>query len=362
MCSWHQRPLSSLIHILFSSSFGLVSSSVRIPIFFLSRIFSGLIDPIQPIDPVLQRRRRAHAEQQGQGWGCTDRSHHHHIVCCFFPFIIALHLSWERSYFPIDSMLVETNCYERWIVRVRDDERWRHSSSHRTLTWSSLQLLVSPPPCLKEAVPKVTISRIPILNSISLESNIEHPMVSFEGNFYPVALLRLDTYAVLDDVVSRFWFTYRTGFAPIGLYSPRSEDLCTAVFSSLGGPSGPTKDTGWGCMMRCGQMMLAEGYLRFFLPAGRCQWLRRRYSKRIWPLCLHLDFRWRPNMPDKPYWDILNMFIDKRHSSYSIHQIGKSIDRRNLSHSFSLIVQMGNSEGKDIGQWFGPNTIAQVLR
>lgn len=118
-----------------------------------------------------------------------------------------------------------------------------------------------------------------------------------------------DTHAVLDDVVSRFWFTYRTGFAPIG------------------GPSGPTKDTGWGCMMRCGQMMLAEGYLRFFLPAGRY-------------------FRWQMNITDRNYWEILQMFIDKRHSSYSIHQI----------------VQMGNSEGKEIGQWFGPNTIAQVLR
>ncbi|CAF0980493.1 unnamed protein product [Rotaria sp. Silwood1] len=118
-----------------------------------------------------------------------------------------------------------------------------------------------------------------------------------------------DIYVILDDVVSRFWFTYRTGFAPIG------------------SPSGPTRDTGWGCMMRCGQMMLAESYIRFFLPAGRY-------------------FRWRPNISDPVYWEILNMFIDKRHSSYSIHQI----------------VQMGNSEGKEIGQWFGPNTIAQVLR
>ncbi|CAF4267212.1 unnamed protein product, partial [Rotaria sordida] len=99
------------------------------------------------------------------------------------------------------------------------------------------------------------------------------------------------------------------------------------MYVYLGGPSDPTKDTGRGCMMRCGQMMLAEAYLRFFLPAGRY-------------------FRWRPNISDPMYWEILNMFIDKRHSSYSIQQI----------------VQMGNSEGKNIGQWFGPNTIAQVLR
>ena len=28
--------------------------------------------------------------------------------------------------------------------------------------------------------------------------------------------LLLDTYAISDDVMSRFWFTYRNGFAPIG--------------------------------------------------------------------------------------------------------------------------------------------------
>ena len=35
-----------------------------------------------------------------------------------------------------------------------------------------------------------------------------------------------------------------------------------------------------------------------------------------------IDFRWHPNINDPVYWEILNMFIDKRHSSYSIHQIG----------------------------------------
>jgi hypothetical protein len=35
-----------------------------------------------------------------------------------------------------------------------------------------------------------------------------------------------------------------------------------------------------------------------------------------------IDFRWRPNLTDPVYWEILNMFVDRRHSSYSIHQIG----------------------------------------
>jgi len=43
---------------------------------------------------------------------------------------------------------------------------------------------------------------------------------------------------------------------------------------------------------------------------------------------------------------ILKSFLEKKDSLYSIHQIA----------------QMGVSEGKQIGQWFGPNTISQVLK
>jgi cysteine protease ATG4 len=46
------------------------------------------------------------------------------------------------------------------------------------------------------------------------------------------------------------------------------------------------------------------------------------------------------------YKKILKLFEDKKTAVYSIHQLA----------------QMGVSEGKEIGQWFGPNTVAQVLK
>lgn len=46
------------------------------------------------------------------------------------------------------------------------------------------------------------------------------------------------------------------------------------------------------------------------------------------------------------YLRILHMFQDKKSATFSIHQI-------------SL---MGLSEGKAVGEWFGPNTVAQSLK
>ncbi|XP_005165980.1 cysteine protease ATG4B isoform X1 [Danio rerio] len=112
---------------------------------------------------------------------------------------------------------------------------------------------------------------------------------------------------ILADVTSRLWFTYRKNFQPIG-------------------GTGPTSDTGWGCMLRCGQMILGEALI-----------------------CRHLgrDWKWSPGQRQRPeYVSILNAFIDKKDSYYSIHQIA----------------QMGVGEGKSIGQWYGPNTVAQVLK
>lgn len=108
------------------------------------------------------------------------------------------------------------------------------------------------------------------------------------------------------DILSRFWFTYRKNYPAIG-------------------GTGPMSDSGWGCMLRCGQMMLGQALL-----------------------CRHLgrDWDWRRGKKETKYMMILRSFLDKKDSLYSIHQIA----------------QMGVGEGKEIGQWFGPNTVAQVIK
>jgi cysteine protease ATG4 len=116
-----------------------------------------------------------------------------------------------------------------------------------------------------------------------------------------------DEKEILKDVSSRIWFTYRKGF------------------SNING-NGPESDQGWGCMIRCGQMLLAETFLRLYL--GR-------------------DFKWESNITGNPfYWKILSYFRDEKLAPYSIQQIAV----------------MGVSEGISIGKWFGPNAIAQVLK
>nr|CAX82473.1 autophagy-related cysteine endopeptidase 2 [Schistosoma japonicum] len=139
----------------------------------------------------------------------------------------------------------------------------------------------------------------------------DHPYLP--GVSKPVYILG-NKYDSIDDreeiahhLKSRLWMTYRKGFSPIG------------------SRNGPKSDAGWGCMHRCGQMILAEAMLRVHL--GR-------------------SWRWSPEQESPEYYRLLQMFQDRRSVLYSIQ----------------TITLTGLSVGKSIGSWFGPNTIAQVLK
>jgi len=110
------------------------------------------------------------------------------------------------------------------------------------------------------------------------------------------------------DFQSRLWFTYRRNFASIG-------------------GSGPTSDQGWGCMLRAGQMLVAECLLR--------QRLGRNY---VWS---------ESSIEDERYTEILELFRDTHSAELSLQQIA---------------LTGATAEKRAVGEWFGPNTMAQVLK
>ncbi|KAK3842537.1 MAG: hypothetical protein J3R72DRAFT_367908 [Linnemannia gamsii] len=105
------------------------------------------------------------------------------------------------------------------------------------------------------------------------------------------------------DFQSRLWFTYRKDLARIE-------------------PSFYTCDSGWGCMMRTGQSLLAQAFVQVLM--GR-EW-RRKQGRR--------------------YKEIVSWFVDEPERAYSIHRIAKQ----------------GLALDKRIGEWFGPSTVAHALK
>ena len=58
------------------------------------------------------------------------------------------------------------------------------------------------------------------------------------------------------------------------------------------------------------------------------------------------EWKWDREVKDENYIKLISMFADREEALYSIHKIS----------------MIGETEGRTVGTWFGPNTIAQVLR
>ena len=136
--------------------------------------------------------------------------------------------------------------------------------------------------------------------------------------------------AFLDDFESRLWLTYRSNFPPI----PRSQDPSASITFSvrlrnIAERDGFTSDTGWGCMIRSGQSLLANALV--ILQLGR---------------------NWRVGHPvtppaSKEEAKIMSLFADDPRAPFSIHRF----------------VQHGASAcGKHPGQWFGPSATASCIK
>ncbi len=76
----------------------------------------------------------------------------------------------------------------------------------------------------------------------------------------------------LDDFDSRLWFTYRSNFPPIKKSAdPKASNsipLAVRLRSQLVDGGGFTSDTGWGCMIRSGQSLLANALVMLRLGRG----------------------------------------------------------------------------------------------
>ena len=134
--------------------------------------------------------------------------------------------------------------------------------------------------------------------------------------------------AFLDDFESRIWMTYRSNFPPI----PRSQDPSAATsmtlavrLRNLAEREGFSSDTGWGCMIRSGQSLLANAMI--MLHQGR-DWRRKRKQ-------VQEEAR------------TISLFADDPQAPFSIHKF--------VEHGATAC-------GKHPGQWFGPSATASCIK
>ena len=152
-------------------------------------------------------------------------------------------------------------------------------------------------------------------------------------------------------VTSRPWLTYRLEFVRFFLWADcgnLEKDMCwwkvlRKDFPAIGS-SGLTSDQGWGCMLRCGQMVLAGALLDYRL-ANIWPENRLSISHFTWQVRQRVEVGERPTK----WWisgsdgqvekscrtfhqnlSVNSRFRDIKSAQYSIHQIalmGESVDR-----------------------------------
>ncbi|GAB7352218.1 hypothetical protein MBLNU459_g2691t1 [Dothideomycetes sp. NU459] len=133
--------------------------------------------------------------------------------------------------------------------------------------------------------------------------------------------------AFLDDVEARIWLTYRSNFPTIAKSAdPKAASALSfsTRLKNLGSQGGFSSDTGWGCMIRSGQSLLANA------------------------LAVHeLGRDWRKGQQSDAERQLLSLFADDPSAPFSIHRF--------VEHGASAC-------GKHPGEWFGPSATARCIQ
>ncbi|OXV06063.1 hypothetical protein Egran_06169 [Elaphomyces granulatus] len=163
------------------------------------------------------------------------------------------------------------------------------------------------------------------------QSTSETPLINSGSSLIRKTSLSADhgwPSSFLDDFESRIWLTYRSNFSTI----PKSEDPSASSSMTLGfrlrsqlvDSNGFTSDTGWGCMIRSGQSLLANALS--IISLGR---------------------DWHRGTKVKEESRLLSLFADSPKAPFSIHRF----------------VNYGSSScGKHPGEWFGPSATARCIQ
>ena len=148
----------------------------------------------------------------------------------------------------------------------------------------------------------------------------------------------------LDDFESRIWLTYRSGFPTIR----RSDDPDTSVSitfavrlrSQLVDQGGFSSDTGWGCMIRSGQSLLANTLVISRLGRGRGFFFLVGQAS-------NSTAEWRRGLHHLEERALLSLFADDPYAPFSIHRF--------VDHGAVAC-------GKHPGEWFGPSATARCIQ
>lgn len=133
----------------------------------------------------------------------------------------------------------------------------------------------------------------------------------------------------------RIYFSYRKQFEPIA--GSRSGDLLTT-------------DGGWGCMVRCAQMLLAQTFLMHMMNTFNSHYSNIQISDRC-PKRNSIDYVKNSNRLHRRmqiYTDVIRLFGDYPHPKcpFGIHKL----------------VELGTSHGIRPGDFFGPVSAAHCLK